>query len=206
MAHSIRTLRWLDDLLARGEIRPGASVLEFGHQDITRYAPDSDDERALTQGCAVAKDWYAKRGFGAYASVDRYDERASWRWDLNEPHPSLKPASWDLVYDGGTAEHIFNIAQVFRTAHELCTPGGLMLYCLPVTDVDHGFWGVQLSVYRGLADANGYAIVDLFAEDIDGAAWKMLGVDRPNPDKLYGFAALRRPLDDLLFAYPQQRP
>lgn len=201
MGHNVVTLAWMERL----GVPSGSSVLDLGPQDIIRYMPDNDDERVIVQGCEVARDWYALKGFGEYASVDLNDERATFRRDLNDE--IALPRSWDVIYDGGFAEHVFNIGQVFRICHELCATGGLMLHALPMTGgFDHGFWNVQPRVYRGLAEANGYELVDLtLHENIHAAVYEMLG--QPN-DPVHvpmgmALAALRK-IEDAPFRVPQQ--
>lgn len=176
MGHNVVTLAWMERLIAAGEVRPGASVLELGHQDVIYYT-SSEAERALALGCAEAREWYAKKGLGEHASVDLHDERATYRCDLNEPVVAEVYRWWEVVYDGGTAEHIFDICHVFRTVHELTLVGGLMLHALPMTGgLDHGFWNVHPRVYRGLAEANGYEVVGLEVhENIHASVYALLG-------------------------------
>ena len=216
MGHSALTLRWVEDLIGRGEIRlPGASVLELGPQDVVRYMPESDDERAMVQGCSTARDWYALKGFGAYASLDLNDERATWRLDLNEPlalplhHAEGGQVDpFDVIYDGGFAEHVFDVAEVFRTCHRMCADGGLMLHALPTTGgLDHGFWSVHPCLYRDLAAANGYEVVSLEVhENVHAATYDLLG--QPNDERHVpmgmALAALRKARVGAPFRVPQQ--
>lgn len=59
----------------------------------------------------------------------------------------------------GTAEHIFNIAQVFETIHYCCDDGGLMIHDSPFTGwIDHGFYCLQPTLFYDLAHANCYEV------------------------------------------------
>jgi hypothetical protein len=72
-----------------------------------------------------------------------------------------------VVINHGTAEHIFNIAQVFISIHSACKVGGLMIHESPFTGwIDHGFYCLQPTLFYDLAAANGYEIVSVDVEEI----------------------------------------
>lgn len=86
--------------------------------------------------------------------LDGVDERAL-KYDLNEPVPLEE--SFDVVCNFGTAEHVFNVYQVFKTVHDLTKTGGWMLHGLPFQGwIDHGFYNVQPTLFFDLVAANGY--------------------------------------------------
>lgn len=100
--------------------------------------------------------WQTFLGPHTYTAIDfdGVDDRAL-KYDLNEPVPL--ETQHDIVCNFGTAEHVFNIYQVFKTIHDLTKPGGWMLHGLPFQGwVDHGFYTVQPTLYFDLAAANGY--------------------------------------------------
>jgi hypothetical protein len=68
--------------------------------------------------------------------------------------------------NAGTAEHIFNVGQFFRTAHELTRPGGLMIHVMPFRGwLEHGFYSFNSTFYWDLAAANGYTmLIHAYAE------------------------------------------
>src|SRR5207253_2432277 len=64
------------------------------------------------------------------------------RLDLNRP--IVLNRRFEVVINHGTSEHIFNIAQVFETMHDLTVPGGLMIHESPFTGwIDHGFYNLH---------------------------------------------------------------
>lgn len=66
---------------------------------------------------------------------------------------------FDVVINHGTAEHIFNIGQVFKTTHEHCEVDGWMIHDSPFTGwIDHGFYCLQPTLFYDLAHANCYEI------------------------------------------------
>jgi SAM-dependent methyltransferase len=69
---------------------------------------------------------------------------------------------FDLVMNLGTLEHVFNIAQGFKTIHDHTAPGGLMIHGLPFSGwVDHGFYSFNPTFFWDLAAANGYEVVTM---------------------------------------------
>lgn len=77
----------------------------------------------------------------SYTAVD-YGGPTALRENLNEPLSLTQ--QFDAVLDFGTAEHIFNIYQFFKTVHEVTKPGGVMIHGLPFTGFfDHGFYSLS---------------------------------------------------------------
>ena len=80
--------------------------------------------------------------------------------DLNLPLPFSD--EFDVVTNLGTAEHVFNQYQVFKSAHEKTKPGGIMIHALPNQGCyDHGFYNYHPTFVFDLSQANGYRIVTL---------------------------------------------
>lgn len=134
------------------------------------------------------------------------------KYDLNEPAP-ISNLRCDVVYNHGTAEHVFNIAQVFRTIHESTKVGGLMIHEGPFTGwVDHGFYCLQPTLFWDLAKANGYAIEFAAVEHLASRTWREVG-SRDDlleakrrgelADNLMLFVVLRK-TRDAPFAIPMQ--
>jgi hypothetical protein len=98
-------------------------------------------------------------------AIDYGGTPAALRLDLNEPVTLSR--RFDLIINHGTAEHVFNIAQVFRTMHDWTVPGGTMIHESPFTGwIDHGFYNLQPTLFVDVAEYNGYQIRGLFVEDI----------------------------------------
>ena len=75
--------------------------------------------------------------------------------DLNFPHDLGK--QFDCIINLGTAEHIFNIYQVFSSIHEWIKKDGIVIHNLPMYGaVDHGFYNFHPTFYYDLSLANKY--------------------------------------------------
>lgn len=98
-------------------------------------------------------------------SVDFNGTADALRQDLNEVLDL--PKSFDTVINNGTAEHVFNIAQVFSTIHFRCKTGGIMIHDCPFTGwTDHGFYNLNPTLFWDLSAANHYEILRMAIGDI----------------------------------------
>jgi hypothetical protein len=80
------------------------------------------------------------------------------QYDLNIPVPL--ETQYHIVINTGTAEHIFNLFQFFKTVHERTLPGGLMIHAMPFTGwLDHGFFNFNPTFTVDLAAANCYQLL-----------------------------------------------
>ena len=176
----INTLQvaWFSRLARKGILAPGQSVLEFSPQDLVtsrravrqyalRHNPSDvveplldrifDGESPRATGISA---FYQLFGATRYRSADLLDGRADWRLDFNEV--VRLPERFAVVTNFGTAEHVFNVGNVFRSMHDALRPGGVSLHVLPAFgDVDHGFYNIHPTTYFDLAAANDYAIEDI---------------------------------------------
>jgi SAM-dependent methyltransferase len=90
--------------------------------------------------------------------------------DLNAPPPESLRAQFDLVFDGGTLEHIFDAARALRTCMELVRPGGRFVSAsIPNNWCGHGFYQFSPEFfYRALTPANGFTVIEMYIVDVDG--------------------------------------
>lgn len=180
MAFNPLMVLWLDMLAERGVFDGANSVIEMGPQTVMpscydalrltaerRAGADADkfmrkmfpfgDANPASDG---QKALYALFGLTDYHSIDYFDAQATYAYDLN--YPINTSHSYAVVTNMGTAEHCFNVAANFETAHNLCAPGGVILYVLPAMgDIDHGFYNIHPMLYGRLAQANNYEVVDV---------------------------------------------
>ena len=107
----------------------------------------------------LAKLFYATMlDYSDIVAIDYHGTPAAKRLDLNEPVDLGR--RFDMVIDGGTAEHVFNVFQFFKSCHELTRPGGLMLHNNPYRGwLEHGFYSFNSTFYWDLAGANRYEML-----------------------------------------------
>jgi SAM-dependent methyltransferase len=77
--------------------------------------------------------------------------------DLNRPLPAALCDRFDLVYDGGTMEHCFSVADVLGNVVRLAKTGGRIIHHLPLNNwVDHGFYQFSPTLFFDFYEANGF--------------------------------------------------
>jgi hypothetical protein len=190
------------DLYRYGMLPQGGALLEIGEanwygdikplsmiDDIQRFVTDPVRRDALiarlreivateppTFGFDIVKVYYELYFSPSEIQAIDFDGTPLARpLDLN--YPIDLGRQFDTVINHGTAEHVFNIAQVFRTIHEHTVPGGLMLHESPFTGwIDHGFYSMQPTLFFDLAEFNGYALQGLLiANLVDQSAIQVRG-------------------------------
>jgi hypothetical protein len=83
-------------------------------------------------------------GWPALESLDfSAIEGAEHVHDLSVPVGADLKNRFDLIYDGGTTEHVFDIAQSFRNVDAMLTEGGIFVSCVGTDGwFGHGFYQV----------------------------------------------------------------
>lgn len=104
-------------------------------------------------------------GFQVVHSLDvSCYEGASILFDLNRGAALLPPSlvgSYDLVLNGGTLEHCFDIANSLAAALTLVAADGLLVSISPMNNyVDHGFYQFSPTLFFDYANANRWSVVE----------------------------------------------
>lgn len=217
MAITGQLYRFYKDLQLCSALPQGGSILEIG--EANWYGDRHPRDFQLCPGreydpFSVAKECYRKLfGCTDIVSIDNHGTEAALKCDLNVDVPyQLADRKFSTVINNGTAEHIFNIANVFRVMHDYCEPGGVMVHAAPFTGwIDHGFYCLQPTLFFDVAKANRYQVVNIAVESI--AKHSLVYVrDRDEvrelvkhgiPDNTCLLVALRK-MRDAPFQIPQQ--
>ncbi len=231
MAISEAHFNLLCDLRRRNVLPENPCLLEIGQ---ATYYGDMDKKR-IVEACKefrpeyverMQKDISEDRGPRHLASLiylSMFNEKCEWRsidpggdeWaikeDLNEPLDLGE--LFNLVYNHGTAEHVFNIANVFKVMHDHCEVGGVMIHEAPFTGwVNHGFWNLQPTAFYDVARANNYRIEGLWIMHLPSVqTWRFDSQEHllremqsgKLPNNLNLFVAFRK-IWDRPFGVPQQ--
>jgi SAM-dependent methyltransferase len=171
-------LMYLDFEMVGAARRKGARfdrVLCAGRQVLVLHA--SELKRLRARG-SVGVDPFAGYRWAAYAepylkafldagevlSLDRSGyEGATILHDLNLPLASDaigRIGRFDLVIDGGTLEHVFNVPVALKTLMSLVNPGGRLLTATPANNLlGHGLYQFSPELmYRVFSAANGFEV------------------------------------------------
>jgi hypothetical protein len=82
--------------------------------------------------------------------------------DLNQPAPPELLGRYDIVYDGGTMEHCFNVGQVMRNVLGFARKGGFIIHANPMNMYNHGFFNFNPTFYNDWYNQSGNAIASPF--------------------------------------------
>ncbi|MEM9320505.1 MAG: class I SAM-dependent methyltransferase [Pseudomonadota bacterium] len=98
--------------------------------------------RDFAQSDRYAETMFRELGLGKVEALDASEfEGAGLVWDLNAPIPDEWRGQFHLVVDGGTLEHVFDVAQAFDNVVEMLAPGGRFVSFTPFNGYPgHGFY------------------------------------------------------------------
>jgi len=108
------------------------------------------------------------------SSVEALDaspyEGATRLHDLNEPLPAARHEQYDLVFDGGTLEHVFNFTAALKNCMQMVKPQGRFVsVTMPNNWCGHGFYQFSPELFfRALGPENGFSIVEMYFADVEG--------------------------------------
>jgi hypothetical protein len=137
----------------------GVPTLNFRYQDFKLQAQKRNVLDVRDQGHIGEfhdhKGFFHNLGFKAISSLDiSAYEGADIVEDLNNPDIAERIGKrYDLIYDSGTVEHIFDAPVALRTINRLTEVGGAVVHISPANGfMDHGFWQISpdllISFYR----------------------------------------------------------
>jgi hypothetical protein len=109
--------------------------------------------------------------------------------DLNTPVPASLLTSFDVIFDGGTLEHVFNFPQAISNVRNMLRIGGLYMSVTVANNwLGHGFYQFSPEVmWRAFSIANGFSVELLQLCPLDGQI--------PNPTDVPDPAVVGRRLE-----------
>jgi SAM-dependent methyltransferase len=165
-----------------GIIPQRPKVLEFGQanwygdidasdlaETVHKYADPREAEAILAKLSraveeqdlfAMARAFYrAMLQYDEIIAVDMHGTIEAVRHDLNAPLP-LPIEHFDILINSGTAEHVFNQHQVWKSAHDHTKLGGIMVHAVPLWGwLDHGFVNYHPTFIADVAAVNDYELL-----------------------------------------------
>jgi hypothetical protein len=136
------------------------------------------DAKAFLQRNKYGEEFLSLLGARRIESVDVSPyEKATIIHDMNLPLPREVRERFTLVHDGGTIEHVFNIAQAFKNCMEMVRVGGYFTQVNVANNfAGHGFWQFSPElIFRLFSPENGFRLETvLMHEVIRGGAWYLV--------------------------------
>jgi hypothetical protein len=113
------------------------------------------------QGVRYAEPFFETLGAQRLESLDASDfEGAAIIHDLNQPIAQTLAGQFDVVYDGGTMEHVFHVLIAIRNCMQLAKVGGrVILHTTANNYFGHGFFQYSPELFfRIFSKSNGFAL------------------------------------------------
>ena len=170
-------------------------VLTLGRQDLNVYPAKMKalleshgfSSEAFAPGApdsGFAEPVFKSLGAKSVCALDASDfEGAQFVHDLNQPLPENLKQRFDIVYDGGTLEHVFNFPQALKNCMEMVKVGGQFMMHTPGNNWwGHGFYQFSPELFhRALNAENGFHVESMIAHLV-GPYGRWFEV--PDPDEL----------------------
>jgi len=155
-------------------------MLTLGHQNI--FLELGEYARAFKRVGLVppravpefADDFFSAVGASRVEAMDfSAFEGAAFVHDLNQPVPVDWHRQFDVVFDGGTLEHIFNFPTAIKSCMQMIKPQGhFVSVTMPNNWCGHGFYQFSPELfYRVLTPANGFSILEMYIAEMNGKAY-----------------------------------
>ncbi|OGW84165.1 MAG: hypothetical protein A2987_00425 [Omnitrophica bacterium RIFCSPLOWO2_01_FULL_45_10] len=149
-------------------------VLMVTAQNLQRWAKEMDfqlkpipialsmDRKFINNDYITDVGLFSSIGFNNIDSLDYSDfEQCTITHDLNKDVPAKLHNKYDLIFDGGTSEHIFNLPKVLENYNKMLKVGGRTIHFLPSTNcVEHGFYMFSPTLFWSYYSANNWDIKD----------------------------------------------
>src|SRR5262249_39640930 len=115
-------------------------------------------------------------------------EGATFIHDLNQPVGDELKQRFDLVYDGGTLEHVFNFPTALKNCMEMVRVGGrFFMHTVTNNWCGHGFYQFSPELFfRALSRDNGYEVERMVVHRVGYGGWYEVNDPAlvPNPEQL----------------------
>lgn len=79
--------------------------------------------------------------------------------DLNKPLDGEYVNSANVILNGGTLEHVFDVAQALKNIHAMLKEGGCLIHLVPVSWFNHGYYNFNPMFFREVAAVNKYQLL-----------------------------------------------
>jgi SAM-dependent methyltransferase len=139
---------------------------------------------------AHAEPFFQALGATTVNSLDATDyEGADRIHDLNQPIPPDWRESYDVVFDGGSLEHVFQFPTALLNALQLVKTGGRFIAYTPANNYfGHGFYQFSPELWwRALGGETGFAIEKMVAVEF---GWRVRMFEINDPAKVGGRISL----------------
>ena len=153
-----------DEILCLGRPERFISASEVGALAKGFNLGWSAEQAKAISTARFAEPFLEAAGFSTIRSMDVSPyECADIIHDLNAPLPTELEGTSSFVYDGGTIEHVFDVAEAIRNVMKLTRVGGTILLSSPANgQCGHGFYQFSPELFYRVLAANGFADIEIY--------------------------------------------
>jgi SAM-dependent methyltransferase len=172
------------------------NILQLGKQDIQFSIDDLSDIMGVETITELENrklsdiSFFKSLGFDMIKSADysKY-EGADYLLDLNIPtiaSSSSPPlAGFDVIFDGGTLEHIFNVPQALKNIFDLLSENGVIIHNVGSSNyVDHGFYSFSPTFFWDFYTQNGFEVLISYYYEFDPTDPRKCWIYRYTPGEI----------------------
>ena len=121
----------------------------------------SHEPMLAAHGCMDDVSFFRLLGFDQVTSLDA----AAWEGadvvaDLNQPIPEELHGQFDVVFEGGTLQSVYDVPRALANVHAALRPGGRVVHAMTPSSnqVDLGFYMFSPTLFADYYEANGWTI------------------------------------------------
>lgn len=136
---------------------------------IARYLPGKTEADLRNPDNHYSETFFAALGYDSVDSMDFSEfEGASVLQDLSAPLDPALEGQFDVIYDGGTCEHIFELPTAYRNIDRMLKTGGVLIGHSPCNNwINHSFYQINPEMVYGFWEkAMGYEVIQLILQPL----------------------------------------
>lgn len=136
---------------------------------MAKHLPGLTEDQLKNPNDQYAENFFKLLGYDSVDSMDMSTfEGASVIQDLSGKLDSSLKERFDVIYDGGTCEHIFELPKAFRNIHKMLKPGGTLIGHSPCNNwINHAFYQISPEMVYGFWEkAMGYEVLHLYLQPL----------------------------------------
>jgi len=182
------------DFASKSLLTIGKQGISFTVNELKAWAKQSDftlDESHLVASVTEKRlltdnELFRSLGFLSVDSMDISEyEGASIICNLNYDISDKLYNRFDVIFDGGSTEHMFNVPKAFENYNKMLKVGGFLIHSLPSTGcLDHGFYMFSPTLLYDYYSQNRWEIVDFYMITVpyeSYSPWTIYKYDEPGP-------------------------
>jgi len=138
-------------------------------ETIEKHMPGLTEDQLKNPDNQYSENFFKQLGYDSVDSMDMSTfEGATIIQDLSGKLDSSLKERFDVIYDGGTCEHIFELPKAFRNIHKMLKPGGTLIGHSPCNNwINHAFYQISPEMVYGFWEkAMGYEVLHVYLQPL----------------------------------------